>query len=248
MVKTTIIQKALYLQKLQGDSPIHALRRTFLHITICLLAAVSVSLFSGAVHSDQKSSQQQQVKILVLGDSLSAAYGIPQKKSWVNLLASSLDTTHPNTKIINASISGEPTGGGRSRLPGLLNRHNPQIVILELGGNDGLRGFPISVIHSNLDEMIKLSQQKGSEVLLLGMRIPPNYGTRYTEEFFNTYQRLANQYQLPFVPFLLENIALDKNLMQQDGIHPNAEAQPAIMEKVSKILMPVVKQFALAYK
>lgn len=148
--------------------------------------------------------------------------------------------TH-NLKIINASISGETTGGGMARIDRMLEQHRPDIVILELGGNDGLRGFSPKLIKSNLSKMIKRSQDKDAEVLLLGMRIPPNYGKRYTELFANIYSQLAKEYRISLVPFLLNGIGTRSDLMQQDGIHPNAKAQPIIMEMVLLNLKPMIE-------
>ncbi len=181
------------------------------------------------------------VKILVLGDSLSAAYGIPQEASWLNHLANDLSALGAPTKIINASISGETTGGGRARIAGLLERHEPEVLVLELGGNDGLRGFPIKTMRNNLREIILQAQAKGTSVMLLGMRIPPNYGPRYTEDFFLTYQELGEEFSIPVVPFLLEGIALQPNMMQADGIHPTAAAQPLIAKNVLPKLKPLVE-------
>ncbi|CAA0087687.1 Esterase TesA [Zhongshania aliphaticivorans] len=172
-------------------------------------------------------------KILVLGDSLSAAYGIAQKEGWVNLLKSQVSS---DTTIINASISGETTAGGLQRLPTLLKEHQPDIVVIELGGNDGLRGYPILSIRNNLKQMITTSTQTGAQVLLLGMKIPPNYGKRYTQAFEQNYTVLADELDLPLIPFLLESIAGNTSLMQKDGIHPTAEAQPIIVQNVLPML------------
>ena len=202
---------------------------------VCLFFVLSSLL---ALSSAAKDTSRQ--TILIMGDSLSAAYGIPQESSWVNLMADELSTTHPQVTIVNASISGETTGGGRVRLPGLLKRHNPSVVVLELGGNDGLRGFPVRIIRANLQAMIEMSMAAGSEVLLLGMRIPPNYGAAYTEQFFATYGDLAEQFDLALVPFLLEGIALTEGFMQRDGIHPTAKAQPAITKTVLEKLNPML--------
>ncbi len=176
--------------------------------------------------------------ILVLGDSLSAAYGIEIDQGWVALLQRKL----PDHQIVNASISGETTDGGVSRLPALLRKHDPNIVIVELGGNDGLRGFPVARIRDNLDTLVRTSQQAGARVLLVGMMIPPNYGPRYTREFHDSYVQTAKRFDTALLPFLLDGIATDSTLMQRDGIHPNARAQPKLLENVWPYLRPLVEE------
>ena len=167
--------------------------------------------------------------VLVLGDSISAAYGIQREQGWVALLAERL-APHGHA-VVNASISGETTGGGLARLPGALAEHNPDVVIIELGGNDGLRGYPIKRMRGNLERMVQLSREAGSQPVLVGMQIPPNYGPRYTKAFRETFSKVAEQHDLPFVPFLLEDVALaGETMMQRDGIHPTAEAQPLLLE------------------
>ena len=182
------------------------------------------------------------VKVLILGDSLSAGYGIPLESSWVSLLEQQIDTSKMPTSIINASISGETTGGGRQRLPTLLEKHHPDITIIELGGNDGLRGFPLNVIRQNLAAMVELVTSQNSQALLVGMRIPPNYGPDYTEGFFSLYTDLASEYQVPVVPFFLEGVALNPDLMQNDGIHPNADGQPMLLANINQALQPLLQQ------
>lgn len=179
--------------------------------------------------------------ILVLGDSLSAAHDIPLDRGWVALLAE-LVAEHCAGEVVNASISGETTIGGRSRLPGLLDRHHPSIVILELGGNDGLRGQPVAELETNLAAMIEAAQGAGAEVLLLGIRIPSNYGRRYGEALAAVYPALAERFATALVPFLLEGIALDPALMQADQIHPRAEAQPRVLANV----LPALRELAPA--
>lgn len=168
-------------------------------------------------------------KILVWGDSLSAAYGIPVEKGWVSLMQ---DKLGEQVEIVNGSISGETTQGGLTRLPKALIQHKPDFVILELGANDGLRGIPPSVTKSNLKKMIELTQQTQAKVMLLGMKIPPNYGMAYTEQFEEQFSQLAKDYKLSFIPFFLEDVAQDLALLQEDELHPTAEAQPIILEKV----------------
>jgi len=180
--------------------------------------------------------------ILVLGDSLSAALGIRPEQGWVALLAQRLQAQGYGYQIVNASVSGETTSGGLERLPRALQLHQPGTVILELGANDGLRGLPVSETRENLAHMVRLSQAAGAQVLLVGMRIPPNYGSRYTEQFARMFPELANQYHLPLVPFLLEKVALDPTRMQQDGMHPNARGEPPVLDTLWPYLKPLLKK------
>jgi acyl-CoA thioesterase-1 len=180
--------------------------------------------------------------ILVLGDSLSAALGIRPEQGWVALLAQRLQAQGYGYQIVNASVSGETTSGGLERLPRALQLHQPATVILELGANDGLRGLPVSETRENLARMVRLSQAAGARVLLVGMRIPPNYGPRYTEAFARMFPELANQYHLPLVPFLLEKVALDPTRMQQDGMHPNARGEPPVLDTLWPYLKPLLKK------
>jgi len=170
--------------------------------------------------------------ILVLGDSLSASYQIQFEQGWVNLLAEKLRTNHPDIKVTNASFGGATTAAGVQRIPALLNDVKPDLLILELGGNDGLQGKPVSYIKANLSRIIDTAQSADTEVLLLGIKIPPNYGVRYTQPFFNQYEELAVQYNLLYVPFILQGIIENSALMQNDGIHPTAEAQPLILDNI----------------
>lgn len=170
--------------------------------------------------------------MLVLGDSLSAAYGLEQKQGWVALLEQRLQQQCAACQMINASISGETTAGGRSRIVSLLSRHHPDIIIVELGGNDGLRGLPLTEMYSNLDTIITESKRRDAKVLLLGMRLPPNYGRAYTRDFQNAYQRLAAKHRIAWVPFLLAGLENERGLFQADGIHPIAEAQEVMLENV----------------
>lgn len=170
--------------------------------------------------------------VLVLGDSLSAAYGLEQKQGWVTLLEQRLQQQCAACRVINASISGETTAGGRSRIVALLSRHRPDIIIVELGGNDGLRGLPLTEMYDNLDSIISEAKRRGTTVLLLGMRLPPNYGPAYTRNFQNVYQRLAAKHRIAWVPFLLAGLENERDLFQADGIHPIAEAQGVMLENV----------------
>jgi len=180
-------------------------------------------------------------RILVLGDSLSAAYGLNVEQGWVHLLEQRLAQKYPH-KVINASVSGETTGGGLARLPALLKQHQPALVILELGGNDGLRGHPLNIMRRQLAGIIEQSQAADARVLLVGMHIPSNYGQRYTQQFHTTYRQLAEQYQLPLVDFFLEGVALQPGLMQRDGIHPTAEAQEKMLDNVWPVLVPMLER------
>ena len=167
--------------------------------------------------------QAKETKLLILGDSLSAAYGLKQEQGWVSLLQNAWQDQ--DIIIVNGAISGETTDGALARLPRLLEQHRPTHIFVELGGNDGLQGHPVSKMRSNLQKIIQLSQKNEVKVILQQMQIPTNYGKRYTQMFSNTYTNLALEHELKLLPFFLQNIALDKSLMQRDGIHPNAEAQ-----------------------
>ena len=177
--------------------------------------------------------------LLVVGDSLSAAYGIERDAGWVALLA---ERVAHRAEVVNASISGETTGGGATRLPELLRQHDPDIVLLELGGNDGLRGLPPSQMSANLEGMIEKSQAAGAQVLLLGIDIPPNYGDAYRQAFTGVFRELADTHEVPLVPFLLEGVALDPELMQDDGIPPTAEAQSRLLDNVWPSLAPLLAE------
>jgi acyl-CoA thioesterase-1 len=176
--------------------------------------------------------------LLVLGDSISTGFGLPAGAGWVDLLRTELD----DCEVVNASISGETTEGGKTRLPALLEQHQPRLVVLELGGNDGLRGFPLAVTRANLESMIAAARRAGAGVLLLGMRIPPNYGPRYAEGFHALFGELAAATGAALVPFLLEGIATDAALMQTDGVHPTADAQPLILANVLPVLLPLIRE------
>ena len=178
--------------------------------------------------------------IVVYGDSISAAHGMEQQAGWVSLLSRQLTEAAPDYRVINASVSGETTGGGVTRLQKTLTRHQPDIIIIELGGNDGLRGYPVANIRQNLDLMIRQSQEAGSKVLLIGMVLPPNYGRRYIKAFEAIFPALAKKYALPFVPRLLDGVTTQAQLLQEDGIHPTAAAQPAMLEDVWPSLAPLL--------
>ena len=180
--------------------------------------------------------------ILVMGDSLSAAYQLRSEQGWVALLSQRLQAQGYGYEVVNASVSGETSDGGRQRLPRALEKHNPGLVILELGANDGLRGLPIADTKENLVKMVQLAQAAGVGVMLVGIRIPPNYGPRYANEFAEIYPGIAKQYHLPLVPFLLDKVALDPTLMQSDGLHPNAGGEPLVLETVWRELGPLLKK------
>ena len=196
-----------------------------------LALMVFSSLYSSASFADQK--------ILVWGDSLSAAYGIPLEKGWVNLMRTELGEKF---EIINGSISGETTQGGRTRLPKALEEHKPNYIILELGANDGLRGIPPNITRINLDKMIKAALEANAKVILFGMKIPPNYGPAYSEKFEAVFTNLAEEYKLPFIPFFLEDIIENFDYLQADELHPTASAQPIILKKVLKTVLPTIKK------
>ena len=179
-----------------------------------------------------------QSTILVLGDSLSAGYGIPRAAAWVTLLQQELQRTPPHYKVINASISGETTSGALQRMPATLKEHRPSIVIIELGANDGLRGTPLRITEKNFDSLIRQALASGAKVLLLGMQLPPNYGIDYTSQFKKLYQKLAQRHRIALVPFLLEGVAAEQ--YQADNLHPTAEAQPKIVETVMQKLKPML--------
>lgn len=180
--------------------------------------------------------------ILVFGDSLSTSYGIAADAGWVSLLNHRLKQTGYNHQVINASISGETTRGGLQRIGQSLATHRPAIVILELGSNDGLRGLPLEAARSNLDAIIRVCRKERAQTLLVGMRLPPNYGKIYGDRFQDMYAELARKYRLSLVPFLLEGIADKPELFQSDGLHPTAAAQPVLMENVWKQLRPMLQR------
>ncbi len=180
--------------------------------------------------------------IMVYGDSLSAAYGLPGESGWVNLLQEKLRQEMYDYKVVNASVSGETTLGGKNRIAAALEKNDPQVVILELGANDGLRGQPIDSARRNLEAMIVASKQAGARVLLLGMRLPPNYGTAYTNKFHSIYRELARDHQVALVPFMLDGFADRRDFFQSDGVHPTGPAQKLILENVWKELKPLLQR------
>lgn len=179
--------------------------------------------------------------ILVFGDSLSAAFGIPRESGWVNLLARRLEARKPPFRVVNASVSGETSAGGLTRLPKALATHRPAIVILALGANDGLRGLPTRETARNLEAMIRLAKKQGGTVLLVGMRLPPNYGGAYTRKFQALFGEVAKTGKVHLVPFLLEDMAGQRERFQADGLHPDAQAQPVLLENIWRELGPMLK-------
>jgi acyl-CoA thioesterase-1 len=179
--------------------------------------------------------------VLVLGDSLSAEYGLERGSGWVSLLEQRLKAEKIDAQVVNASISGETTSGGRVRLPALIDRYRPSVVVIELGANDGLRGLPVASAQDNLRNMVALAQQKHAKVLLVGMRMPPNYGRAYTERFQGMYQQLSTQLKAPLVPFMLEGVAQDPALFQSDRLHPLATAHPIILSNIWPKVSALIK-------
>jgi acyl-CoA thioesterase-1 len=193
-------------------------------------------LFTNLVMADNAPKQT----ILVFGDSLSAAYGIPKEQGWVNLVAQRLKDNQFPYEVANASVSGETTAGGLSRLPAALKQFKPSIVVLELGANDGLRGLPLDAMKNNLEKMIQASKQINAQVVLLGMFIPPNYGPKYTNGFKAVYLDLSEKYKTAFIPFFLDGISGHSDLVLEDGLHPNVNAQRKILENVWPTLKPLL--------
>lgn len=191
------------------------------------LAGLLLASVSGFAAADRKPCH-----ILVMGDSLSAAYGLPVEQGWVALMERRVNEKFPHCKITNASVSGETTSGGKTRLPALLKQHHPSHMILELGANDGLRGLPVDAMRDNLAAMLTLARLEQVQALLLGMQIPPNYGLAYSRRFEATFAELAKKQKVPFVPFFLKEFAQDPSAFQADGIHPNAKSQAAMLNAV----------------
>jgi acyl-CoA thioesterase-1 len=179
--------------------------------------------------------------LLVLGDSLSAGYGMTVEQGWVALTAKRMRTSHPGWRVVNASISGETTAGGASRIAAEVARSRPAVVIVELGGNDGLRGLAVAQTRANLDRIIRTAKGAKAKVLLIGMRLPPNYGSQYTQAFEQTFIDLSRQHQTAFLPFLLQPIAADRRNFQDDNIHPTAAVQPKLRDYVWVGLQPLLK-------
>jgi acyl-CoA thioesterase-1 len=187
-------------------------------LLLCLLSLITLN-------------NAQAKSILILGDSISAGFGMSSEEAWVSLLEQRLEQKFPGQhEVINSSMSGETAAGALSRLPNLLQNYQPEIVIIELGGNDGLRGQPPTLIERNLDRLVVMSLEAGADTLLFGIKIPPNYGTAYSQAFEDNFKRLAERHEIPLLPFFLEGVAGNDDLMQADGIHPRAEAQPLLLD------------------
>lgn len=205
------------------------------------LAATAVALFSTAqAQTSPPAAGSATRSVLVVGDSLSAEYGIARGTGWVPLLSRRLAEQYPNYRVVNASISGDTTSGGVTRLPALLKQHEPAVVLLELGSNDALRGLSLEMTEKNLRTMAQRAKEAGAKVLVVGMRIPPNYGREYTERFMQAFATVAKEESAPLVPFLLDGIAADRGMFQADGIHPNEDAQPRLLDNVWPHLKPLL--------
>jgi acyl-CoA thioesterase-1 len=201
-------------------------------LAFCLFIALAVAAGSQANTPGRN--------VLVLGDSISAAYGMSLEEGWVALLAGRLADSHPGWEVVNASISGETSAGAAARLPSLLEEFSPAVVIIELGGNDGLRGYPIKRLRENLRGMVASSRASGAEVLILSMEIPPNYGSRYAQAFRTSFSTIAEETGSALSPFMLDGVATDRGLMQGDGIHPTVAAQPLLLANVWPHLEPLL--------
>ncbi len=193
------------------------------------------------VETEEPSTSDLQSVVMVLGDSLSAGYGIEIEQGWVRLLQTRLELRGLGHRVVNASISGDTTRGARDRLPGAMRASMPSIVIVELGGNDGLRGLPLTETQANLSAIIGSIIADGARVVLVGIRLPPNYGPAYTKRFETIFVDLADQHSVPLVPFLLDGVALDSTLMQEDGIHPRANAQQILLDNVWPSLQTLIQ-------
>ncbi len=198
-------------------------------LIVCLLFAASASAHPART-------------ILVFGDSISAGYGIPVGQGWVALLQAKLERLGYGYRVVNASVSGETTAGGLDRLPRALALHRPQILILELGGNDGLRALPVQQMRANLGRMLRLARSAGTSVVLLGMRMPPNYGPEYTAQFQRAFVDVAKAHRVAFVPFFLQGIATQPALMQADGLHPNVRGQALLLANAWRALGPMLRK------
>lgn len=213
------------------------------HFNAALMLAIGAGILPVA-QAQQDTKSPAIGPILVVGDSLSAEYGIRRGSGWVALLQERLQTQKVPVNVVNAGISGDTTSGGRSRLPALLNQHKPAVVVIELGANDALRGLPLTMTRENLTVMVQQSRKAGARVLLVGMEMPPNYGARYTQEFRQLFADVAQAEKVPLVPFLLKGVADAPDAMslfQSDRIHPNEKAQPILLENVWPALQKLLK-------
>ena len=210
-------------------------------MSLALLLLVALFARPAAAQSAQAAPAKGTRTVLVMGDSLSAAYGLAPSQGWVSLTADRIGRTKPGWRVVNASISGETTAGGAARIAAELQRHKPAVVVIALGANDGLRGLPLAQTRVNLEKMIKAAQAGKAKVLLVGMRMPPNYGPDYTRGFEQNFSALTKQYRTALLPFLLEPIALDRNAYQADNLHPVASAQPKLRDHVWTALEPLLR-------
>jgi acyl-CoA thioesterase-1 len=210
-------------------------------LTVIASALMSSLVFAQKTAAPSSQSNTSVPSILILGDSLSAEYGLARGTGWVALLEKKLQSDQSSWKVVNASISGETTAGGQTRLAQLLKVHQPKVVVIELGANDALRGLQLKATEKNLQSMIQASKNIGAKVLVLGMRIPPNYGQEYTTQFFNLFGKLAQSENVAYVPFFLEGVALKMELFQADRIHPNEKAQPVLLGNVLPKLLPLLR-------
>jgi acyl-CoA thioesterase I len=236
---------------LMSSSAFEAVRTTLLSVLLCL-SAVAGAAEGGSKASPEKTAPPAAAAggkptLLVVGDSLSAGYNVELEATWVGLLERRLAQQGYGYRVVNASISGETTGGARARLPRALSVNRPDIVILELGGNDGLRALPLAQVRGNLEAMLKDISAAGARTLLLGMRIPLNYGPQYAEQFHTMYGELAKKYQAVLVDFFMVGVALNPRLMQADGIHPNTAAQPILLDTLWPALQPLLKKAKAAH-
>ena len=231
----------IFLQK-----PYQMLRLTF----VCLWLVFSFTTHAFAVSNSSaaplasaapSATPVQEIKILIVGDSLSSEYGIVRNTGWVQLLRAKLAQQHINALVINASISGDTTSGGLTRLPALLKQHQPSVVLIELGGNDALRGLSLLITEQNLTDMIKFAQAEGAKVVLAGMQIPPNYGQQYTSQFKKMYETISQNTQTALIPFFLAGLETRPDLFISDNIHPNEAAQEIILNNVWPTLIKVIK-------
>ena len=210
-------------------------------MVLALCATLALPWGPGAQAAPEPATEKGHSTVLDIGDSLSAAYGLASEQGWVALTQARIDSAHPGWRVVNASVSGETTAGGAARIVDAVSRHRPDVVVIALGANDGLRGLPPAQMRINLARMIGAAHGVGAEVLLIGMRMPPNLGADYTRQFEQSYRVLAERFDTRLLPFLLEPIALDRNSYQSDNLHPVAEAQPSLRDHVWEALEPMLR-------
>jgi acyl-CoA thioesterase-1 len=246
-LKKGLFENGLFKDRYVGDSirqPWYRGSRRRMQCAIGWVVAASLMLavaLPALAQTTAKAAAKPARTVLVMGDSLSAGYGLAASQGWVALTADRVAKTKPGWRVVNASISGETTAGGASRIEGEIKRGKPDVVVIELGANDGLRGLPLAQSRANLDRMIRASKAAGAKVLLIGMRMPPNLGREYTQGFSDNFAALARQHDVALLPFLLEPIALDRNAFQDDNLHPIASAQPKLRDHVWTQLEPLLR-------